>query len=34
MPSVCGVWRGANWHEREVYDLSVSSAWSHFRGVR
>jgi sarcosine oxidase subunit beta len=19
---VCGVWRGANWHEREVYDLS------------
>ena len=22
IPSVCGVWRGANWHEREVYDLS------------
>lgn len=21
VPSVCGVWRGANWHEREVYDL-------------
>ena len=22
VPSVAGVWRGANWHEREVYDLS------------
>lgn len=22
LPSVCGVWRGANWHEREVFDLS------------
>jgi NADH-quinone oxidoreductase subunit C len=22
IPTVCGVWRGANWHEREVYDLS------------
>jgi NADH-quinone oxidoreductase subunit C len=22
LPSVSGVWRGANWHEREVYDLS------------
>jgi len=22
VPSVTGVWRGANWHEREVYDLS------------
>ncbi len=21
VPSVCGVWHGANWHEREVYDL-------------
>ncbi|MHB0959108.1 MAG: NADH-quinone oxidoreductase subunit C [Pirellulaceae bacterium] len=21
IPSVCGVWPGANWHEREVYDL-------------
>jgi NADH-quinone oxidoreductase subunit C len=21
VPSVCGVWPGANWHEREVYDL-------------
>ncbi len=21
VPSVCGVWRGANWQEREVYDL-------------
>ena len=21
MPSVCGVWLGANWHEREVFDL-------------
>ena len=21
VPSVCGVWRGANWHEREVFDL-------------
>ena len=21
-PSVAGVWRGADWHEREVYDLS------------
>lgn len=22
LPSVTGVWRGADWHEREVYDLS------------
>jgi NADH-quinone oxidoreductase subunit C len=22
VPSVAGVWRGADWHEREVYDLS------------
>jgi NADH-quinone oxidoreductase subunit C len=22
IPSVTGVWRGADWHEREVYDLS------------
>jgi NADH-quinone oxidoreductase subunit C len=22
VPSVTGVWRGADWHEREVYDLS------------
>jgi len=22
VPSVCGVWRTADWHEREVYDLS------------
>lgn len=22
IPSVCGVWRGAGWHEREAYDLS------------
>lgn len=22
LPSVAGVWRSANWHEREVYDLS------------
>ena len=22
MPSVAGVWRTADWHEREVYDLS------------
>ena len=22
VPSVSGVWRGADWHEREVYDLS------------
>lgn len=21
LPSLCGVWPGANWHEREVYDL-------------
>ena len=21
VPSVCGVWNAANWHEREVYDL-------------
>jgi len=21
VPSVTGVWRGANWHEREIYDL-------------
>ena len=21
VPSVCGVWPGANWHEREVFDL-------------
>ena len=21
LPSVCGVWRTANWHEREAYDL-------------
>lgn len=21
VPSVCGVWKGADWHEREVYDL-------------
>lgn len=21
VPSVCGVWRAADWHEREVYDL-------------
>jgi NADH-quinone oxidoreductase subunit C len=21
LPSVCGVWRGANWHEREIYDM-------------
>ncbi len=21
VPSVCGVWHGANWHEREVFDL-------------
>src|SRR5690349_19907805 len=22
VPSVTGLWQGANWHEREVYDLS------------
>ena len=22
VPSVCGIWRTADWHEREVYDLS------------
>jgi NADH-quinone oxidoreductase subunit C len=21
IPSLCGVWHGANWHEREVFDL-------------
>jgi NADH-quinone oxidoreductase subunit C len=21
LPSVCGIWQGANWHEREVFDL-------------
>lgn len=21
LPSVCGVWRAANWHEREIFDL-------------
>jgi NADH-quinone oxidoreductase subunit C len=29
VPSVCGVWRGANWHEREVYDLSGVSFTGH-----
>ena len=27
--SVCGIWRGANWHEREVFDLSGVSFTGH-----
>jgi len=24
LPTVIGVWRTANWHEREIYDMMAS----------